>query len=387
MSFSSIAGIGLGSFVLIMLLSVMNGFEKELKSTLLSVIPHGEIFSVSNEGIENWQELKSRIESDSKVSFATPYTQITGLLQNKAELKPVSLSGLEYDENVTNMLSIAVDDSAFSLLKERPFGIILGQSIAQQIDVGINDTVEFLIPQSNQGNRFSAPKKVQFEVVGFLHMGGEVDAKLGLINLKTASDLLGIQSGAQGIRLSLIDPFEASQVVRKYGYELAQPVYMSDWTRTHGHIFQDIQLVRMVVYVVLTLVIAVACFNVVSTLVMGVRAKQASIAILVSMGATDSFIRRIFLYQGLTNGLIGTFIGVAAALLIVPNVSTIVAWIESLLNMKLLSSDVYFIDFLPTSLEWLDVVFTVIISLIMSTIAAYYPARRAARIKPASVLS
>ena len=134
-------------------------------------------------------------------------------------------------------------------------------------------------------------------------------------------------------------------------------------------------------------VIAVACFNVVSTLVMGVRAKQDSIAILVSMGATDSFIRRIFLYQGLTNGLVGTFIGVAAALVIVPNVSTIVAWIESLLNMKLLSSDVYFIDFLPTSLEWLDVIFTVSISLIMSTIAAYYPARRAARIKPASVLS
>jgi lipoprotein-releasing system permease protein len=387
MSVSAISGIALGCFVLIMLLSVMNGFEKELRDKLLSVIPHGEIFAVSADGLRDWQDLKNQLENDVNVKFVTPYTQVAGLIQHKETLKPVALSGLAIGPNEITMFSSAVRSEDLNELKTNPSGMILGKHIADELRVQRGDTIDFLIPPHTEDNKFSAAKKVQFTVLGILQLGGEIDGKLGLISLSKASELMAVKSGVQGLRVTMHDPFKANSVVRQYGYYFDQAVYMSDWTRTHGHIFQDIQLVRVVVYIVLTLVIAVACFNVVSSLVMGVKAKQASIAILLSMGATPSLVQTVFLIQGLLNGVFGTAYGVIAALIVVPNLSLIVGNIESLFGTKLLSTEVYFIDFLPSAMHLSDVVFTIVISLFLSLIAAFYPARRAARIQPAQVLA
>lgn len=386
MSLSSIIGISLGCFVMIALLSIMNGFERELRQTLLSVIPHGELFSVNRSGLENWQRIKTLIEEDPDVEFVSPYTQITGLLQNKSLLEPIVLTGLEFNDSEIAMFQSAVDSHLLKQLAQNPNAVIIGKDIAASMGVEIGDNIELLVPKADVARKFSAPKKSTLNVIGVLSLGGDIDSKLGLMNLAAASNLLDVKTGASGLRLTMQDPFNASDVVRKFGFYLDQPVYMSDWTRTHGHIFQDIQLVRVVVHIVLALVIAVACFNVVATLVMAVRAKQSSIAILMSMGATRHLIQRVFLVQGLSNGVIGTVVGISAAILIVPNLSSVIATLENFAGMKVLSSDVYFIDYLPTELQASDVLITAAIAISLCAIAAFYPARKATKIDPAKIL-
>jgi len=386
MSMTSVTGIGLGCFVLIVLLSVMNGFERELTQRLLAVIPHGELFSVGNDGIQSWQALQQQIEADPRVAGVIPYTPVTGLIQKKASLKAVAITGITPEDAKTSLGGF-IEKEAIEGLQNNPNGVILGQSILNQLDLSLGDKVSLLLPQSNNIQQMRAPKRLSLMVVGTVALGGEIDSQIGLMRLDTASEAMGIASGTKGLRISALNPFEAPSIVRDHGYSFYQPVYMSDWTRTHGHIFQDIQLVRVVVYIVLTLVIAVACFNVVSTLVMAVKAKQASIAILMSMGATPALIKRTFLLQGLINGLLGTGLGVLSAVLVAPNLTSIVSAIESAINVKVLSSDVYFIDFLPTELHTIDVIVTVAISITLCVLAAWYPAARAARVQPASVLS
>ncbi|MFC3095823.1 lipoprotein-releasing ABC transporter permease subunit [Alteromonas sediminis] len=386
MSVTSISGIALGCFVLILLLSVMNGFERELTQRLLAVIPHGELFSVGNEGIEDWQSLQSQIASDPRVSAVIPFTPVTGLIQKKGSLKAVSVAGIA-PQDAQHTLAGVLSDNAAEALKNKDNGVVLGQNILDRLALSVGDNVSLLLPQSSNIQQMRAPKRLQLVVVGAIQLGGEIDSQIGIMRLDTASTAMNIVSGAKGLRISAHDPFDAPRIVRDYGYAFYQPVYMSDWTRTHGHIFQDIQLVRVVVYIVLTLVIAVACFNVVSTLVMSVRAKQASIAILMSMGATPSLIKKTFLLQGLMNGAIGTAIGTLLAVLITPNLTGIVSAVEDVFHVKVLSSDVYFIDFLPTELHVTDVAVTVLISLTLCVVAAWYPAANAARVQPAQVLS
>lgn len=386
MSTTSVVGIALGCFVLITLLSVMNGFERELTQRMLAVIPHGELFSVGNEGIDNWQALAEHIEQDQRVRSVLPFTQVTGLIQKRNDLRAMSITGVDVKE-INKAFFNAIPQQLVEAFQADEHAVILGEKIASELNLSSGDAITLLIPQSESIQQLKAPKRLKLRFVGSVSIGGEVDSLLGIMHLKTASDALNVVSGAKGLRISLRDPFIAPELVREYGYQLAQPVYMSDWTRTHGHIFQDIQLVRLVVYIVLTLVIAVACFNVVSTLVMAVKAKQSAIAILISMGATPRLIRQTFMLQGLFNGLVGTGIGVSIALLIAPNLTRIVNWIETTLQVKVLSSDVYFVSFLPTELHISDVLITVVIGLVLSVLAAWYPAARAARVNPAEVLS
>ena len=221
---------------------------------------------------------------------------------------------------------------------------------------------------------------------GSIHVGGELDNLIGIMHLETASEQAGIKSGAQGLRFQFNDPFAAYSIIREVGYGFPQAVYMSDWTRTQGHLYDDIRLVRVVVYIALSLVIAVACFNIVSSLVMAVKEKQASIAILKTMGATDSQIRNTFVFQGLLNGFIGVFWGTLLAVITAPNLSLIVGKLEGLLGIKVLSGDIYFIDFLPSQLQANDVLLTVLVAIVLSVLATLYPAQKAAAIQPARAL-
>ncbi|APE01725.1 cell division protein FtsX [Alteromonas mediterranea] len=384
-SMSSTIGIGLGCFVLIVLLSVMNGFEKELTSRILSVVPHGEIYSKSESGIENLEAQLYRFSQDSRLDSVTPYTGLTGMLQSKGELKAISVTGIPVD-SVKEKYAERVTKNDWARFSAQENGLIVGKGILASMDLAIGDTVQILIPQTTQDLTFKAPRSITLKIAGVLSVGGELDNQLGLMHLETASQAIGISSKAQGIQFTLKDPFSAYDTMRDIGYSYPQAVYMSDWTRTQGHLYSDIQLVRAVVYIALTLVIAVACFNIVSSLVMAVRDKQASIAILKTMGATDTLIRNTFVLQGVINGVVGVTVGVALAVIVAPNLSEIVRFIESGLGVEILSGDIYFIDFLPSSMDWLDVVVTMIVAMLLSVGATLYPAQKAANISPSSAL-
>ncbi|GGW76738.1 lipoprotein-releasing ABC transporter permease subunit [Alteromonas halophila] len=386
-SFSSTAGIALGCFVLIVLLSVMNGFERELTQRILTFIPHGELYSVDNSGIEQWQDAQQQLKADPRVKDVHPYTKVTGMLQFRGDLKAVELTGVDKTSAKSLALVEHISDRDWSAFASQPDGVLLGRGVMEKLGASRGDAVQILIPVITGDLSFKAPHTVTLRVAGEITVGGELDNSVGVMHLAKASGESGIISGAQGLRLTLHDPFSAPQTLRDIGYAFPQPVYMSDWTRTQGHLYQDIQLVRVVVYIALTLVIAVACFNIVSSLVMAVREKQSAIAILKTMGAQDSLIRQAFMLQGMINGVTGIVIGTSGALLIAPNLSAIVATIEAWLGVTLLSGDIYFINFLPSQLEALDVVLTVVIAFILSVLATLYPAQRAVRIEPARALN
>lgn len=384
-SMSSTIGIGLGCFVLIVLLSVMNGFEKELTGRILSVVPHGELYSKSESGIENLDAQLYRFSQDRRIATVTPYTGLTGMLQSKGELKAISVTGLPVND-VGAKYAERVSQSDWKRFSEQKNGLIVGKGILSSMELAIGDTVQILIPQATQDLTFKAPRSITLKISGVMSVGGELDNQLGLMHLETASEAIGITAKAQGIQFTLNDPFSAYDTMRDIGYSYPQAVYMSDWTRTQGHLYNDIQLVRAVVYIALTLVIAVACFNIVSSLVMAVRDKQAAIAILKTMGATDRLIRNTFVMQGVINGFIGITIGVTLALLVAPNLSDIVRFIETALGVEILSGDIYFIDFLPSSLHWQDVVITVVVAMFLSVGATLYPAHKAVKVSPSSAL-
>lgn len=384
-SMSSTVGIALGCFVLIVLLSVMNGFENELTHRILGVIPHGEIFSDEQRGIENIDAQRYRLVQDPQVTKIVPYTTLTGMLQFKGELKAISITGMPITPENSDYQE-QVNDEQWKAFASEPNGLLIGEGVAGALGVKVGDTVQALIPQTTRDLTFKAPKSVRLVVSGLLSVGGELDNQIGVMHLEAASKAAGLTGKAQGMRFTFTDPFIARQKMLDIGYNYPQAVYMSDWTRTQGHLYNDIQLVKVVVYIALILVIAVACFNIVSSLVMSVKEKQSAIAILKTMGATDALVRNTFIYQGLINGAVGVFFGVVAALLVAPNLSGIVKFVEGVLGIEVLSGDIYFIDFLPSLLLWQDVVVTAIVALILSVAATIYPAMKAARVNPSSAL-
>ena len=384
-SMSSTIGIGLGCFVLITLLSIMNGFERELTERILTIVPHGELYSIDSSGIENLDAQLYRLSQDPRIDKVEPYTKLTGMLQYKGELKAIALTGIVAPKNNTQFThQVTQKDWANFVADEN--AVLIGKSIAEKLNIATGDTVQVLIPVTTRDLRFSAPKSITLTVRGVLSVGGELDNQIGLMHLAKASEAAGIKSQAQGLRFTLHDPFSAYTTMRDIGYHYPQAVYMSDWTRTQGHLYKDIQLVRTVVFIALTLVIAVACFNIVSSLVMEVREKQPAIAILKTMGASDALIRRTFMLQGALNGIIGMIAGVGLALLVAPNLSHIVKYIEEVMGIELLSGDIYFIDFLPSELMWQDVVVTSIVAFVLSIIATLYPAFKASKVSPAQSL-
>lgn len=384
-SASSTVGIALGCAVLIIMLSVMNGFERELRQSLLAYIPHGELFAVEQTGLANWQSIVAAFSDDMDIKHVQPYAKVTGLVQKGKLNKAVELTALSPKFANNAALIEKLEAEHWLQFRLNTKGLILGRSIIKKLNLDIGDRVQVLLPKANT-TKLSAPESVWLTLVGELHLGGELDSFIGFMHLSTAAEELDITKGAQGIQLSFHDPFIAPQKIRELGYRINQHAYISDWTRTQGHLYQDIKLVRFVVYVALTLVIAVACFNIVSSLVMAVNERKPEIAMLKSMGGTHTLIVAIFIWQGLINGIIGICVGTLFGVLIATNLTEIAQSIEVLLNKQILSADVYFIDFLPSELQSSDVLVTIAIALLLSTLATIYPAFKAAKINPSEVL-
>ncbi|MBA6224239.1 lipoprotein-releasing ABC transporter permease subunit LolE [Colwellia sp. MB02u-18] len=392
-SASSTIGIAIGVMVLIVVLSAMNGFERALATHLLSIVPHAEVVAV-NSPITQWPKSVARIEQNPHVIAAAPFVKTQGMMQKSAALKGVEIRGVDVmlEPQVSAISRYMIAGKWQDLILEN--GVIIGAGIARKLSVQVGDKVQLLLPPANLNNQkdskkqqFPVPMTQQAIIVGVFKFGGTIDDTQVFINLAKASELLGYQADeVQGIRLKVDDVFAAPQIVREVAYDFDFYVYMLDWTRSHGHLFNDIQLVRLVMFIVLVLVIAVASFNIVSTLIMAVNEKKSDIAILKTMGAKSSTIMASFMFQGLMNGIVGCLLGASLGILISLNLTDIIRAIEAALSVEFLSSEVYFIDFLPTLLRQQDVINTVITALMMSLLATIYPAWRATKVEPAQVL-
>jgi lipoprotein-releasing system permease protein len=392
-SASSTIGIAIGVMVLIVVLSAMNGFERALATHLLSIVPHAEVVAV-NSPITQWPKSVARIEQNPHVIAAAPFVKTQGMMQKSAALKGVEIRGVDVmlEPQVSAISRYMIAGKWQDLILEN--GVIIGAGIARKLSVQVGDKVQLLLPPANLNNQknsksqqFSVPMMQQAIIVGVFKFGGTIDDTQVFINLAKASELLGYQADeVQGIRLKVDDVFAAPQIVREVAFDFDFYVYMLDWTRSHGHLFNDIQLVRLVMFIVLVLVIAVASFNIVSTLIMAVNEKKSDIAILKTMGAKSSTIMASFMFQGLMNGIVGCLLGASLGILISLNLTDIIRAIEAGLSVDFLSAEVYFIDFLPTLLRQQDVINTVVTALMMSFLATIYPAWRATKVEPAQVL-
>ena len=385
-SFAAFVGITLGCFALILLLSVMNGFERELKQRILAVIPHGELYSVSTTGIEDWQFFQAHYAQQEHVVRVDPYVRLEGLVVKGNALVPLQITGMA-QQGLIHTWQPFSSEAAIRRLYDIPNGVLLGKGILKQHGLSVGDSIQVMLVQQTNDTTFKAPEQATFVIAGEVSVGGDIDYLIGVTTLTVAAQAGRVATGAQGLRFMFDDAFIAPTLMRQIGYAFPQAAYMSDWTRTHGHLYQDIRLVRVVVYLVLTLVIGVACFNIVSTLVMTVREKQKAIGILRSMGASDRLIRLTFVIQGVITGTLGTLVGTLLALLIVPNISSIMASMESLFGVSLLSSDVYFVDFLPVELHTSDVMLTVCVALMLTFLATLYPSRNAVKMPPAQAVA
>ncbi|MEB3766248.1 lipoprotein-releasing ABC transporter permease subunit [Acinetobacter sp. MD2] len=379
----SMIGLTLGVAVLITVLSVMNGFDRELKNRVLGMIPQATVSS--NEIITNWPELAKKIQQHPHVTGVAPFTQLQGMLTAQGQVSGLMVNGIEpkFEKNVSIIQDHMVAGS-IDALKKGSFGIVLGKQMADSLGLGLNDYVTLVLPEATPSPAGIVPRFKRFKIVGIFSIGAQVDGSLGYIALNDAATLLRLPDGAQGIRMKLDDLFQAPQVTQDIVKTLPKDFYGSDWTYTQGNLFSAIQMEKSMVSLLLFLIVLVAAFNIVSSLVMVVTDKKADIAILRTLGASPATITRIFMVQGTIIGVIGTLAGAVLGIIFATSISNIMDWLNTRLGWHLF--DAYFINYLPSYLRWQDVAVIVSVSLILSFLATIYPAIRAAKIQPAEAL-
>ena len=388
--FSAI-GIALGVAVLIVGLSAMNGFERELNQRILAVVPHAEILSASNATdptIHHWQNLEKRLQQNDQIKGISPFVSFTALVENGSKLKVVQVKGIEKqaEDRVSSLGNFVQEQGWDKFGKEG--GLVLGSGIARELDVKAGDWVTLLISQQNGDEQLSQPTRERVQVTAILRLDGQLDYSYALLPLTQAQEFLTYKSDQiTGVELKLDDPFSVKNLDLSMLNDYPQMLYIQNWIGKFGYMYRDIQLIRTVMYIAMVLVIGVACFNIVSTLIMAVKDKQGDIAIMRTLGANNAFIKRIFIWYGLQAGMKGCLIGIVLGIILALNLTTFIQGIEWVIGKKLLSGDVYFVDFLPSELHWLDVLMVLVAALALSLIASLYPASRAAKLQPAQVLS
>ena len=383
----STVGIALGVAVLIVGLSAMNGFERELNNRILAVVPHGEIEAV-NPPWDHWQNVLPKVEAVKGIEAAAPYINFTGLVESGSNLRAIQVKGVDpQQESKLSALPRFVQANAWANFKAGEQQIILGKGVADALKVKAGDWVSIMIPNSNPEHKLLQPKRVRLHVIGILQLSGQLDHSFAMIPMQDAQQYLDMGESITGIAIKVNDIFNANKLVRDAGEVTNNYVYIKSWIGTYGYMYRDIQMIRAIMYLAMVLVIGVACFNIVSTLVMAVKDKSSDIAVLRTLGAKDGLIRAIFVWYGLLAGLLGSLCGVVIGVFASLYLTDIIKVIEKIIGHQFLSGDIYFIDFLPSELHWLDVVYVLVTALLLSLLASWYPARRASRIDPARVLS
>ena len=381
------AGIALGVAALIVVLSVMNGFQQELRTRILGVASHVQITGGDNT-LADWHRVAAEASRNPEVVAAAPYIMAQNMLTFDQAVQGAVVRGIlpEYEARVAQFSS-HMKLGRLEDLRSGEFGIVLGSELARALGARLGDKVVVMAPQGQVTPAGVVPRLKQFTVKGIFEVGMyEYDYGLALIHMDDAARLYRMGDRVSGVRLALKDLYQAPQVARDLLGLVSGDVYISDWTRQHANFFRAIQIEKNVMFIILLLIVAVAAFNIVSTLVMAVTDKQADIAILRTLGASPASIMKIFIVQGALIGVIGTILGVSGGVLLALNIDVVVPAIEHLFGVHFMAKDVYYISELPSQLQVKDVVYIASVSFVLTLLATLYPSFRASKTNPAEAL-
>ncbi|MCS6810846.1 MAG: lipoprotein-releasing ABC transporter permease subunit [Tepidimonas sp.] len=386
----SMLGIALGVAALIIVLSVMNGFQKEVRDRMLGVLAHVELLSADGTALADWQALAARVQQHPRVRASAPFIAEQGLLARGQDMKGVLVRGIDpaLEPGVT-ALGADLAGSALAQLQPGAFGVVLGAALARQLGVGVGDAVTLIVPGGQVSPAGVVPRLRQLAVVGLFDSGHyEYDATLALVHLQDAQRLFRVE-GPTGLRVRLDDLHAARAVAIELQAALdaaGSGVVVRDWTRANRTWFAAVQLEKRMMFIILTLIVAVAAFNLVSTLVMTVTDKRADIAILRTLGASPASVMAIFVVQGAVGGVVGTLAGLALGLGVALHIDTLVPALERLLGVAFLPQDIYLISRMPSDPQAGDVVPIALMALALAFAATLYPSWRASRVDPAEAL-
>ncbi len=386
-SLISMLGIALGVTALIVVLSVMNGFQTELRGRILAVVSHVQISGATGE-MADWPRVAEQSSTQPGVVGAAPYVQAQGMLSFGQSVRGAMVRGIvpDLEDKVADFRS-HMKEGAIDSLTPDSFNIILGSELARALGVNVGDKVTVIAPQGVVTPAGVVPRLKTFTVTGLFEVGMfEYDSGLALIRMEDAQLLYRMEDRVSGVRLKLDDLFKAPAITRQLANRLDTAAYISDWTRSHANFFRAVQIEKNMMFIILSLIVAVAAFNIVSTLVMAVTDKQADIAILRTLGASPGSIMGVFMVQGALIGFIGLALGVAGGVALALNVDVVVPFIERMLGTELMSKEVYYISNLPSELQWKDVTTITAVSFVLSLVATIYPSWRASRVNPAEAL-
>ena len=382
-SLASIIGLSLGVSVLIVVLSVMNGFERELQQRVLGLVPHGKIYGY--QPVSDWQALAGDIIQHPEVTGVAPIVEMQGMLVTGQRVEPVFVTGIEpeYERDVSIIDNFLLEGS-LDKLTPGSFGIALEKSMAEKLELNIGDKITLILPDALVTPAGIFPRFKRFNLVGIFDVSADLGRALVMVNIEDAGRLLRIGSNVHGLRLQFDDIFLAPQLSWEIAANLPGEYFPSDWTRSFGNLYRAILMQKTMISLLLMLIVTVAVFNIVATLIMFVNDKKGDIAILQTMGSSPSSIMTIFIVQGMVIGLLGSTFGVLLGSFVSAHVKEIHIWLESLMNRELL--DAYFIHYLPSEINWYEVGFIAFFAFSLSMLATVYPALRAIRTDPAEVL-
>jgi lipoprotein-releasing system permease protein len=383
----SMIGIAVGVWALIVVLSVMNGFQKEVRTRILAVVSHLQIVADDNR-LDDWQSVAKIAAQNPHVVGSAPFVQAQAMLSNGQGMRGAAVRGIlpAEEEKVAdlarNMRAGSLDD-----LRPGEFGVVLGIDLARALGVTRGDKIALIAPQGIVTPAGVIPRLKQFTVAGIFEAGlVDADSSLALIHMQDAQTLYQMGTSVSGVRLKLDDLFAARTVAYELLNKLPRDVFASDWTRSHANFFRAVEIEKRMMFLILALIVFVAAINIISTLAMAVVDKQADIAILRTLGAAPGSILQIFMVQGMVLGVVGTVAGVVVGIITALNIDVIVPAIEQAFNIKFLSKDVYMIPDLPSDLQMRDVVSIAVMALVLSFVATILPSLRAARVNPVEAL-
>ena len=386
-SLVSMFGTALGVAALIVVLSVMNGFQEELRTRILGVASHIQVSGFEGE-LDAWQRVADQAERHRSVIASAPYVQEQGMLSFDQNVRGTLVRGvLPAAEDQVADFARYMRVGSLDALEPGRFGIVLGRDLAFALRVQLGEKVTLIAPQGLVTPAAVLPRVKQFEVVGIFEAGMfEYDSGLALVHMHDAQVLYRLGDAVSGVRLKLDDLFAAPRIARELAGMIDVPALVADWTRSHANFFRAVQLEKTMMTIILFLIVAVAAFNIVSTLVMAVQEKLADIAILRTLGASPGSVMQIFVLQGAIIGLVGLIAGVLGGLLLANNLDVVIPWLEAVTGATLWNKEIYYISELPSKVLASDVVTIVSLSFVLTLIATLYPSWRASRVNPAEAL-
>nr|WP_319528520.1 lipoprotein-releasing ABC transporter permease subunit [Pseudomonas laurentiana] len=385
-SMTSMIGLALGVLAMIVVLSVMNGFQREMSARILGMVPHAALLGVKP--VDDWQAVAATALKNPQVIAAAPLTELEGMLSYKGLMQPIQISGIDpAQEAKVSIVANHIVQGRLDDLKPDEFGVVIGEITARRFHLNVGDKLTLIVPEVSTAPGGITPRMQRLNVVGVFKVGAELDGSMGLIHMADAAQMQHwAPNQVQGVRIKVQDLYSAPQVSTAIVGQLGDQFRADDWTHTQGSLFSAMKMEKTMIGLLLMMIIAVAAFNIIATLIMVVNDKGADIAILRTIGATPAQIMGTFMVQGTLIGIVGTLIGGVLGVIAAINVSQLVGWLERVSGQHIFTSDVYFVSTLPSELQWGDVALICSAGLVMSFLATLYPAWRASQVEPAYAL-